>query len=67
VPNNVSEKIDWLNGQIDSRATWLRTHGTKAKPWPEGDIDSKQRGLEMMQDIRDDYQKSLDRAKAQND
>lgn len=66
MPSHVEAKIDWLNGQIRSRRTWLSTHGhgTK-KPWPDHDIEAKMHGLEMMEDIRDDYQKSLERARAQ--
>lgn len=64
MPSRVSEKIDWLNGQIIARQEWLRTHGTKQRPWPEADIDSKRAGLEIMTEIRDDYQKSLDRVRA---
>jgi hypothetical protein len=62
MPSRVEEKIMWLNGQILARHDWLATHGTRAKPWPEHDMDVKRRGLEMMTDIRDDYQLSLDRA-----
>lgn len=63
MPQNVVEKIEWLNGAIWSRETWLRDHSNNGK-WPAHDIDDKRRGLEIMNDIRDDYQKSLDRARA---
>lgn len=63
MPGNVVAKIEWLNGAIWSRETWLRDHGVGGK-WPEHDLETKRRGLEIMTDIRDDYQKSLDRAKA---
>lgn len=63
MPANVSAKIDFLNGAIWSRQTWLDDHGDKGK-WPAHDIESKRHGLEIMQDIRDDYVKSLEAAKA---
>lgn len=63
MPANVEAKIDWLNGAIWSRETWLRDHGHSDR-WPSHDVDAKRYGLEIMTDIRDDYQKSLDRAKA---
>lgn len=63
MPGRVTEKIDWLNGAIWSRETWLSDHGSTGK-WPSHDVEAKRYGLEIMTDIRDDYQKSLDRAKA---
>lgn len=63
MPANVQAKIDWLTGAIWSRETWLRDHG-HADKWPAHDVEAKRYGLEIMEDIRDDYQKSLDRVKA---
>lgn len=62
MPQRVEEKIDWLNGAIWSRETWLRDHGSTGK-WPLHDVDAKRHGLEIMTDIRDDYAKSLEAAK----
>ena len=62
MPSRVDEKITWLNGQILARNDWLATHGTKKQPWSEADLEAKKYGLEMMTDIRDDYQISLERA-----
>lgn len=64
MPSRVEEKISWLERQILSRRDWLSTHGTKKAPWPEHDIASKEYGLEMMIDIREDYQKSLEKARS---
>ena len=65
MPLRIEEKIVFLDGQIMARENWLDTHGGKVK-WPEYDLDLKRRGLEMLIDIRDDYQKSLDRSKAKD-
>lgn len=62
MPERVEDKITWLNGQIISRREWLSTHGTKKKPWSEQDLEAKRYGLGMLTDIREDYQKSLERA-----
>lgn len=62
MPQRVTEKIDWLNGAIWSRETWLRDHASTGK-WPEHDIADKRRGLEIMTDIKSDYERSLEAAK----
>lgn len=66
MPSNVVQKIEWLTGQISMRRTWLATHGTSKRPWPETDRDMKQYGLDMMLDIKRDYELSLERSKASN-
>lgn len=63
MPTNMTAKIEWLNGAIWSRETWLRDHANTGK-WPSHDVDDKRRGLAIMTEMRDDYQKSIDRSKA---
>lgn len=60
MPSNVTAKIDWLNGAIWSRETWLDDHGSK---WPASDVETKRHGLEIMREIRDDYERSVEAAK----
>lgn len=60
MPANVEGKIEFLTGQIWSRETWLRDHAGK---FPEHVVDTKRHGLEMLTDIKNDYERSLEAAK----
>jgi hypothetical protein len=52
----IQEKIDWLDGQVQAKIWWLESHGEGSKrPWPPHDIEAKQHGLKMLQNIRADY------------
>ena len=59
------EIVEWLDGQIIARHEWLDTHGTNVRRWPQHDIDSKRRGLAMMQAMRGHFARLVDRGAAQ--
>jgi len=59
---HVQDKIAALERMIWSKETWISDHGHKR---PEHEVDIKRADLRILEDIRDDYQKSLDRARAQ--
>jgi hypothetical protein len=64
MPLNVAGKIEALDRMIWSKETWLSGHGEKR---PAHEVEIQRANLEMLQDIRRDYQKSLDRAKAESE
>lgn len=61
MPTRVPEKIDALDRMIWSKETWISDHGEKR---PAHEVEIQRANLEILEDIRSDYQKSLDRAKA---
>jgi hypothetical protein len=63
MPSNVAAKIDALDRMIWSKETWLSDHGEKR---PAHEVEIQRENLEILEDIRSDYQKSLDRAKAEH-
>lgn len=60
MPSNMQGKIEFLDGAIWSRETWLETHASKR---PEHEVEMKRAGLATLQDIHADYSKSLERAR----
>jgi hypothetical protein len=61
MPANVAAKIEALDRMIWSKQTWLEDHGERR---PAHEVAIQQDNLAMLEDIRGDYQKSLDRAQA---
>jgi hypothetical protein len=60
MPNRVIEKIEALDRMIWSKETWLSGHGHKR---PGHEVEIQRNNLEILEDIRGDYQKSLDRVR----
>ena len=55
---DLQAKIDFINGQIHMKRTWLSDHGPGTKkPWPESDIEAKQYHLKMLESVLGDYMK----------
>ncbi|MEI3803142.1 hypothetical protein V6R85_01350 [Agrobacterium sp. CCNWLW32] len=64
-PSNLQAKIDFLSSQIHQKRQWLADHGPGTKrPWPENDIEAKERHLTMLEAIRVDYEQAQKRGKA---
>lgn len=61
MPANVAAKIDALDRMIWSKESWISDHGEKR---PAHEVDIQRENLAMLEDIRSDYQKSLERAQA---
>jgi hypothetical protein len=57
------EKRDEIEKIINNTRTWLASHGHGSKnPWPQHEIDIKQRRLEVMKEIRQDIEIAIERA-----
>jgi hypothetical protein len=64
MPTQMQDKIAALEGEIYSKRAWLEQHGKHAKkPRPDWEITSKEAALTWLEAVADDYRKSLERAK----
>lgn len=64
MPSKMTEKVEFLEGEIVSVRGWLATFGKGSKKErPQHDIDVKTRKLEFLKEIRDDYALSIERAR----
>lgn len=61
MPENVVEKIDALDKLIWSKQTWIDDHGSRR---PIHEVETQRANLQTLQDIRDDYARSLEKARA---
>ena len=55
------QKRDAIQTIIDNTRGWLATFGDGAKKRPQGEIDIKQERLEILKEIRDDYENAAQR------
>lgn len=57
---SLSDKSEWLQKQINMRIDRLSSHcpGSK-RPWPQSDIEEKEKGLVMMEEIKADYDAAI--------
>ncbi|TAA49160.1 hypothetical protein [Shinella sp. JR1-6] len=59
---SLEERRDEVQKIIDNTRGWLSSHGHGSKsPWPQHEIDIKQRRLDVMKVVRDDYAAAIDR------
>lgn len=57
-----SEKANFCRSRAWSTETWLEQHGRhSAKPWPEVEIEKKERALRFFEAIAADYEKAAKR------
>lgn len=65
MPKRIVEKVEFLEGEIISVRCWLATFGKGSKKErPQHDIDVKNRKLEFLKEIRNDYALLIERANA---
>ena len=56
------EKMEEVQKVIEMTRGWLASHGTGSKtPRPQTEIDIKQRRLDVMKEVRKDYEAAIDR------
>ncbi|MDR9813089.1 hypothetical protein [Rhizobium hidalgonense] len=55
------QKRDAIQTIIDNTRGWLATFGEGAKKRPQHEIDLKQRRLDVLKEIRDDYENAIER------
>lgn len=59
---SLEQKRDAVQTIIDNTRGWLATFGTGSKaPRPQHEIDTKQERLDILKEIRDDYENAVQR------
>lgn len=59
------DKLAEVEKVINNVRGWMSSHGLGSKsPWPQHEIDIKQRRLDVMKAIRDDYANAIERKRA---
>lgn len=57
------DKFDFIEGQISSKRAWISSFGEGSKnAGPPHEADQKKAQLEILKEIRDDYEKAIKRS-----
>ncbi|MEZ2132715.1 MULTISPECIES: hypothetical protein [unclassified Sinorhizobium] len=59
---SLHEKLEEVEKIITNTRGWISSHGPGSKnPWPQHECDVKQRRLDVLKAVRDDYANAIDR------